>query len=107
MNVFEKLHEASQNASGVDLTELDVHLLLETAGDAIFDAEAGNRPERAGTQGVCAATIDGTAVVLIDRTVHPFQLVPQPPPPKGGRGGRGTPPPASPCRGPAKRGPKG
>ena len=31
MNVFEKLHEASQNASGVNLTELDVHLLLETA----------------------------------------------------------------------------
>ena len=39
MNVFEKLHEASQNASGVNLTDLDVHLLLETAGDAIFDAE--------------------------------------------------------------------
>ena len=41
MNVFEKLHEASQLAIGVDLTELDVHLLLETAGDAIFEAEAG------------------------------------------------------------------
>ena len=39
-SVFEKLHEASQLASGVDLTELDVHLLLETAGDAIFGAEA-------------------------------------------------------------------
>ena len=41
MNVFEKLHEASQTAIGVTLTELDVHLLLETAGDAIFEAEAG------------------------------------------------------------------
>ena len=41
MNVFEKLHEASQTAIGVTLTELDVYLLLETAGDAVFEAEAG------------------------------------------------------------------
>ena len=31
-SVFEKLHEASQLASGVDLTELDVHLLLRDSG---------------------------------------------------------------------------
>ena len=39
MNVFEKLHGAGQNATGVDLTASDVNLLLESAGDAITEAE--------------------------------------------------------------------
>ena len=40
MTVFEKLHAAAQNGCEVDLTASDVNLLLESAGDAITEAEA-------------------------------------------------------------------
>ena len=39
MNVFDRIHKASQSEQGITLSALEVHVLMDLCGDAMAQAE--------------------------------------------------------------------